>query len=326
MNNPLAFVVPNVSEVAGALRQVERGRILGGLRVTDALEMMEEAEQGLHRIATITRDLKNFHSTDDSKESLSLNEVVVDTLRLADSRLRQTTRVRRDLGALPLVHANRGRLGQVVLNLLINAADAMPEDRPLEQNRIRVRTWFENGVLHLEVNDNGKGISQQHLPNLFDPFFTTRRAGTGLGLAICANIVRDMGGWIEVHSEVNVGTQFVLCFPAADGQGPRRVLIISEEPLFVRGAERQMSRRYAIAQACGGYEAIRILQQRQQIDAIVSARQMQNGSGSEVYDWVSRHRSELLDRFLFMDDAVVRGEPRPLTGSALKRLLDSVVT
>ena len=331
VNNPLAFVVPNVHEVANALRSLDPGRMVGGLMANDAYEMLEEASQGLQRIANITRDLKSFHRTDGGLEALNLNEVVVDTLRLADNRLRQSAVLRRDLGAIPPVKANRGRLGQVVLNLLLNAADAMPSERLQIDNRISVRTWLERGVIHLEVGDNGKGIDQRHLPNLFDPFFTTRQAGTGLGLAICANIVRDMGGWFEVTSEVGSGTKFIICFPSdGDGRPPRRVLIVSEEPLLIRGTEREMSRRYAVVQACGGFEAIRLLKNDDAVDAIVCARHMKDGSGDDVYAWLATHRSDLTERFVFLDDATksigLTTGSEPLSGSALSRLLDSMVT
>ena len=178
VNNPLAFVVPNVSEVAEALRVIEPSRPVGHLTAAEGVEMLDEASAGLDRIASIVRDLRGFHSTDDTLEVLSVNEVVVDTLRLADARLRQTARVRRDLGAVPVLRANRGRLGQVVLNLLFNAAEAMPE-RERDDNRITVRTWYEEGVISLLVRDNGKGIDPEHMSNLFDPFFTTRKEGLG---------------------------------------------------------------------------------------------------------------------------------------------------
>ena len=331
VNNPLAFVVPNVHEVAEALRVMDPGRAVGHLTAAESVEMLDEAAEGLERIANIVRDLKGFHSTDDQLEMLSVNEVVVDTLRLADSRLRQSAKVRRDLGTVPTLQANRGRLGQVVLNLLFNAAEAMVERSPSE-SQIAVRTWFEGGVIHLLVSDNGRGIDSKHLPNLFDPFFTTRKAGSGLGLAICANIVRDMGGWIEVNSTVGTGTEFLLCFPlAGDEHVPRRVLVVSEEPMLIRGADREVSRRYAVVQACGGFEAIRILQHEEKVDAVVSARKLREGSGADVYDWVCRHRPALLSRFAFLEDGPATSSSgptllKPLTGRALTRLLDSIVT
>ena len=336
VNNPLAFVVPNVTAVGAALKGIEPNRMVGSIVASDASEMLEEAVQGLQRIANITRDLKGFHHTDETIESLSLNEVVVDTLRLADSQLRQSSQVRRDLGALPAITANRGRLGQVVLNLLLNAAEAMP-DRSKAQNQILVRTWRDGGVIRLEVSDNGKGIPRENLPNLFDPFFTTREAGTGLGLAICANIIRDMGGWIEVDSEVGIGTRFKICFPLEDHEGaPRRVLVVSEEPMLIRGTDHQFNGRYAVVQACSGFEAIRILKNQEKIDAIASARLMKNGNGRDLYDWVARHRPSLVDHFVFLDDVQepTNGQAqlpvpvvtKPLTGAALGRLLSAVMT
>jgi len=118
---------------------------------------------------------------------------------------------------VPLVTANESRLGQVILNLIVNAAQAVPEGKA-EDNMLRLVTrTAEDGRAVVEVADAGCGISKPNLERIFDPFFTTKPAGvgTGLGLAICHTIIAELGGEIEVDSEVGRGTTFRLLLPYA---------------------------------------------------------------------------------------------------------------
>ena len=113
--------------------------------------------------------------------------------------------------------ANESRLGQVVLNLIVNAAQAAPEGR-VDDNTLRLVTrTTEDGRAVIEVADTGCGIPKENLERIFDPFFTTKPAsvGTGLGLAICHTIIAELGGQIEVDSEVGRGTTFRLLLPQA---------------------------------------------------------------------------------------------------------------
>jgi two-component system NtrC family sensor kinase len=123
--------------------------------------------------------------------------------------------VTRDLQQAPPVLAHEGRLAQVFLNLLVNAAHAIEEGDP-ENNEIRVRVWPEGEEVCAEVQDTGKGIDPADLPYVFEPFFTTkeRGVGTGLGLYISNNIVTSLGGQLEVQSTVGHGTRFILRLPA----------------------------------------------------------------------------------------------------------------
>lgn len=111
---------------------------------------------------------------------------------------------------------NESRLGQVLLNLLINAAQAIPEGAPRE-NTVEARLRAEGGNVAVEIRDTGKGIPPENLQRIFDPFFSTKpaREGTGLGLAICQSIITAMRGEITVESTVGKGTSFRVLLPAA---------------------------------------------------------------------------------------------------------------
>ena len=125
---------------------------------------------------------------------------------------------------LPRITGNSGKLQQVFLNLFINARDAMPSG-----GQLIIRTWAESGFAHIEVADTGQGIPPEHLPRIYDPFFSTKgpKKGTGLGLSITYGIVQEHKGIIEVDSTLQRGTRFRLEFPEAgsrvlSGVGSRR--------------------------------------------------------------------------------------------------------
>jgi two-component system NtrC family sensor kinase len=122
----------------------------------------------------------------------------------------------KDYGPVPPVQANESRLGQVFLNLLVNAAQAMPEEGG-GSAEIRISTWHEEGSVVVSIQDTGKGISEEHLGKVFDPFFTTKPegVGTGLGLSICHGIIAALGGRITVESKVGRGTTFQIFLPTA---------------------------------------------------------------------------------------------------------------
>ena len=192
-------------------------------RCLEVREALREAQTGAERVRQIVADLKMLaRSQPDAVGVTQLAEVIDAAASIARSEVRQRARlvlVGPAGGAvLPLVGGAPGRLGQVVLNLLINAAHAIAEGAP-EQNEIRVTTRLEPGApfVLLELSDTGVGIASQDLARIFDPFFTTKPLGqgTGLGLSISLGIVRALGGELTVVSERGRGTTFTMRLPIA---------------------------------------------------------------------------------------------------------------
>src|SRR5262249_52991153 len=143
------------------------------------------------------------------------NEVLDSSLRIASNQIRQRAQLIKSYADLPAASGDAGRLGQVFLNLLINAAHAIPEGRA-ERNMIRVSTQVDaEGRVVVAISDTGVGIDPATLGRLFDPFFTTKPVGEGigLGLSICHTIVASLGGSISVESELGRGTQFRVALP-----------------------------------------------------------------------------------------------------------------
>ena len=196
--------------------------MLAGLRYTqmreELPEMLDEMLEGARRIKRIVEDLKDFARREDSPrhEPVDLNAIVRTAARLLDARIRKATR-RFELALaepLPRVLGNAQRIEQVVVKLLLNACEALPD----ADRAIRVVTEYarEAGAARVAVHDEGVGIPPANLGRLTDPFFTTKRdqGGTGLGLSVSAAIVKEHGGTLEFRSPPGAGTTVVLTLPA----------------------------------------------------------------------------------------------------------------
>jgi two-component system, NtrC family, sensor kinase len=215
INNPLAYVISNLNYV-----HKELTRSQGTPTEEERQEVMTaiaDAREGAERVRVIVQDLKTLSRPDDTASGLAdLTTVVRSSMKIASHEIRRRARLVDALGELPPVQGNPARLGQVFLNLLINAAHAIPEGRA-EENEIRVSAREEEGRVTVEIRDTGCGIPQENLERIFDPFFTTKPVGegTGLGLALCHSIITALGGGITVESELNRGTTFRVSLPTA---------------------------------------------------------------------------------------------------------------
>ncbi len=233
INNPTGIILMNMPTLRKILRDAERildqyreehGEYsLGGLsyeRVRQELPLLlEEMQGGAERIKHTVNDLKNFARKDDeaAKVLLDFNAVVQTAVRLVDVTTRKVTNNFSTNYAtnLPRVMGNAQRIEQVVVNLIMNACQALPDP----DRAIAVSTHFDPqaNVVVLTVKDEGTGILQEHLPHLTDPFFTTKResGGTGLGLSVSATIVKDHGGELTFDSVQGKGTTVKCTFQAA---------------------------------------------------------------------------------------------------------------
>jgi signal transduction histidine kinase len=176
-------------------------------------ELIDECLEGMDRVETIVRDVGGIASGESTKrEIVDINPILETALRVARTRMGSRIRIKRQLAERPLVRCVPAELGQVILNLLLNALHAMGEEGVL-----RLETECRGDRVILRVEDDGDGIAPAIQERVFDPFFTTKAVGegTGLGLAISYPIVRTHGGTIEVESEPGRGTTFTVELPAA---------------------------------------------------------------------------------------------------------------
>jgi two-component system NtrC family sensor kinase len=217
INNPLTFVTGNV-EIAQ--QQLDRLLAPGAEDPRPMLEelkrYLDDAAIGTTRIKQLVADLRTFARTPgDEEEPVDIHRAIEGALKMASHELRPRARVARDYRADRPVLGDVGRLMQVFINLIVNAAQAITG--PYEGAEVRVTTWMDGDCVVAEVRDTGVGIPEDYLKRLFEPFFTTkpRGVGTGLGLSISRAIVESLRGEIEVETQVGVGSAFRVRLPAA---------------------------------------------------------------------------------------------------------------
>ncbi|MBW2308466.1 MAG: hypothetical protein JRG73_16190 [Deltaproteobacteria bacterium] len=176
----------------------------------EASDYLQRMEEELSRINQIIRSLLDFSrpSSEEAAE-MDVNQLIREIIALvAGQRAFKAIEIRTDLASdLPLAFMEAEKLRQVLINLLLNSADAMPNG-----GSITIRSARENDSAIIEVQDTGTGIPPEHMDKIFDPFFTTKEAGkgTGLGLSVCMGLVESMGGTLTLHSEKNHGTRAVI--------------------------------------------------------------------------------------------------------------------
>lgn len=217
----LKRVHEDAEEILEARYRSEGDFMLGGVPYSEMRDevprILDEMQDGAQRIKRIVNDLKDFARRDDAgaKVLTDVEECVRTALRLVDPTIRSSTK-RFDVdyaGGLPQVLGNGQRIEQVIVNLVLNACQALPDD----QKGVFVSTGLEKDMVVVRVRDEGVGVAEADLPHLVDPFYTTRResGGTGLGLSVSAGIVKEHGGTLGFQSQPGEGTTVTLALPAA---------------------------------------------------------------------------------------------------------------
>lgn len=320
LNNPLAALMFNVEH---ALR---RGADLEGV------DELREALRCAERIRQIVRDVRVFSRPEDGHGTVDVHEVLDSSVRMAWNEIRHRGRLDREYGAVPRAVGNEARLGQVFLNLLVNAAQALAPER-FDHNVITVATDVAaDGRIRVEIRDTGLGMSNETRARLFEPFFTTKPvgAGTGLGLAISRRLVAALGGEILVHSQLGRGTSFqVLLPPAADAARPAsptphkagptqphtmrtpdptpaepppgdHVLILDDDPAVGRMLTRLLGRRHIVTTLEQPSAALDQIAAGERYAAILCDLMMPSMPGRIFYRELTRVAPDQASRVVFM--------------------------
>jgi CheY-like chemotaxis protein/anti-sigma regulatory factor (Ser/Thr protein kinase) len=246
------------------------------------------------------RDLRVFSRGEDEQPGpVDVEHVMESTLRMAWNEIRHRARLVKHYARVPPVEASEARLGQVFLNLIMNAAQAMTEDLA-STNEIRISTSVQGQRVQVEVSDTGSGIDPDVMKRLFTPFVTTKPVGvgTGLGLSICHRIVTSFGGEISVESKVGKGTRFRVTLPfareplatttraapassAARRRG--RILVVDDEPLVAKVVSRSLAANHEVIGLERSTEALALVRGGERFDVILCDLMMPEMSGIDFY-------------------------------------------
>lgn len=180
----------------------------------DCLSLIDESIEGAERIRKIVLDLKTFsHKDAEEPEPVDINRTLESIISIVWNEIKYVAELERDFSAVPHITGFPQKLGQVFLNLLVNASHAITR-----HGTITIKTRCEDGMVCVSINDTGCGIPPEVLPHIFEPFFTTKETGkgTGLGLSICEDIVRKHNGFIDVASEAGKGATFTVRLPVRE--------------------------------------------------------------------------------------------------------------
>ncbi len=356
INNPLAYAMGNLDMMARRLPEIiaqlqgvavdvghGTGDVLRALadELEDSARMLAVAREGAARVRTIVLDLRRFSRADEALVgAVDVHEVLEYSIGIAGNEIRHRARISRQYGAVPEVAINESRLGQVFLNVLVNAAQAIPEGHAGD-NEIRVRTASDvRGRVVIEIIDTGVGIPPHLVGRVFDPFLTTKPVGegTGLGLFVSRSIIKVAGGDITVASEVGHGTTVRITLPPAQPPEPAsavpptarsaaagspvrapltpsspppspslrppgplaRLLVIDDEPALARMVREQLAGEHEVVVVGSGREALDRLATDARFDAVLCDLMMPDLAGMDLFEIVARDYPALEARFVFM--------------------------
>jgi nitrogen-specific signal transduction histidine kinase/CheY-like chemotaxis protein len=321
INNPLTYAMLNADHVLRQLRIVVAEKLADApdvaAQLTPLLDAMLQAVDGMTRIREIVRNLMTFsQGTVESRALVNVRSVVESSIQMALHEIVHRAHLVRDLGEVPPVEANEARLGQVFLNLIVNAAQAIPEvDTRSHEVRIVTRT-DDAGNAVIEVGDTGAGIAPELLPRIFDPFFTSKApgGGVGLGLSISLGTIKSLGGDIHVVSEPGRGAVFRVVLPSAKGwrtahAAPpsdaaaverKRILVVDDDRLVGEALQRALSSVADVEATTDARAVLERLGSGERWHVILCDLLMPGTSGMDLYREALRVAPDAAARIVFM--------------------------
>lgn len=289
INNPLTFVLASASMLRDRLDEDE-------LDLAAMHELVDDIREGSVRVRDVVSGLRTLaHPADDDVHAVELGPVIQSSLAIASSELSQRAKVFTWLDeGLPPVEGNETKIGQLLLNLLVNAAQAYDEGAP--HGRVSVRAARVEDEVHISVEDDGRGMDEATRERVFEPFFTTKSVGegTGLGLTISRRIVERLGGRIELTSAPGEGCKVTVVLRAAENAAREslpfqrveaqqlKVLVIDDEPRVARSLARLLKGHDCVIEHGGRAGLDRA--QREPFDLIFCDLMMPEVTGVDVYE------------------------------------------
>jgi signal transduction histidine kinase len=346
INNPLAILVSNLeftSEQLNGFMADVPGVDLSfpfAERIDALAASLRDAQEAAERVRLIVRDLKVFSRSEDveTRGPVDIRSALESAIRMTSNEVRHRARLTRDYGDVAPVNGNESRLGQVFLNLIVNAAQAIPEG-DAANNEIKVVTRMDSSErVAIEFHDTGAGIPAEVLPHIFDAFFTTKAtvAGTGLGLAICHRIVAEHGGEMSVKSRTGSGTVFRIVLradnrevaePAAASPEIRatrggRVLVVDDEQMLCNAIERILGADHHVTTVTSAREALSRLGAGERFDLILCDLMMPEMTGMDLYDELRQSMADQAEKFIFMSGGAFTDNARAFLARSCNEVID----
>jgi PAS domain S-box-containing protein len=340
VNNPLAVIMANLAMLAEAQA---RGHGAGRnepawLDSATVREIVADTTTAADRVRRIVADLRSFTQLDDTGDGpVDVERALKWALQSTAREFRHRARVVTAFGPLPLLAGSEVRLGQVFVNLLVNAAHAIAPGQ-MNNNEVRVSARAnDRGWAEIEVADTGSGIPVEIRGRIFDPFFTTKPTGmgSGLGLSVCVGIVKSFGGEIVVESEIGRGSAFRVLLPpgqgmvmqptpntpapTSNGELRPRVLIIDDEPLVRRAIERSLETEHDVVSAASAAEALAILERGEPFDLVLCDLMMPDMTGMDVAARLTKDRPDVAARMVFLSGGAFTPEAAAFLAAAGRR-------
>lgn len=362
INNPLAFITANLSllqelhrHLGPAFRALSRegqrdpviSEIVGRVppqELEEADEIIEESQVGAQRIAALVRQMRSFahdSSTEEEPREVAVSEVVRWSVALTSRDVQSKARLEQRIDAnLPPLFGRVGQLAQALTNLLMNAAQAVPEDDPAHQ-LVLLSAWADANWVYFSVEDSGPGMSDEVKRRALEPFFTTKppSLGTGLGLYIVSDIVSKHGGRIELLDRPSGGARVLLTFPryqppanpAPERAQPAppeevpllRILLIDDEPSLRQAYPRILKPHEVVAEDAEGAVQRLFVRGDHDFDVILCDLTMPGRDGLSILEEARACDPALAARFILLTGGVL-GARAELAHSQIPSLLKPV--
>jgi signal transduction histidine kinase/CheY-like chemotaxis protein len=335
INNPLAALLPNLQllrdyheKIIGSLDEASLKQMTRDPELSFVLneipELLSDTVAAGKQIKTVVGEMLRYaHPGSERGERTKLPELLDDALSLLSRKVRFNTRIEREYEPTPELVLDRGLISQAILNIAINASQAIA-DSSGEDRWIRIRTYQRDDGVAIEVSNSGPAIPKEIAKDIFAPFFTTKDpgAGVGLGLSIAYETVRRHGGVLEVLD--GLPTTFRIWLPNDTGKAlssarppmaapeqaaPARVLVVDDEHLVRKGLRRVLERHFEVALTGSAREAL-ILLSSGDYDVVLCDLLMPELSGMQLYEMVQAQNPSVAERFVFLTGGTTAAEAR----------------
>jgi PAS domain S-box-containing protein len=315
INNPIAYIQSNFSYLKDKILKLSLNAENQDQIKLQLVQAIAESVEGLDKIKEIISDLKGFARVKgEIFLPFNINDVLESAIKMASPQF-NNIQIRKIFSSdIPMMLSSKNKFHQVVLNLLVNAAQAM-DDTSLN-NVITLRSYLDDSNIYIDISDTGKGIPVENISKIFEPFFTTKPVGigTGLGLSLCHDIMQSLGGSISVKSVVNSGSTFSICLPLQlrahdenislskkDQSNFKKILVINDDPSLSIVITKLLEKIFHVSLIKSGREALHILEKKVDFyDIIISNFSMNDIDGKDIYEYYVRKNHPQL--FIFIID------------------------